>query len=281
MRKIILIVIIGLHLLLLSRLIFFPYPELFIYSYLTDQGLLPYKQILDQLFPGLMFFPVNLHSLGMNNPQVARIWHFGVVSLTHIFLFVVARKLFKSEKWALFTNFLYLLWQPFFEGYVLWIDTFVPIFLLGAFYFLQEPRNRAKNLFLSGLLLGIALLLKQVTAPLIALSGLMIWWKNRKISTVLPYIAGAGVPVVFMIIYILSIGVWQDFIYWTVTFNLTTFAQMGRKYPVFSGFIGALPVFGLAGIAAIFHYYKQKSMDIFWLGSFFLPFNFDSMLVPF
>lgn len=264
-----LLVIIGVHLFILSRLIFFPYPELFVYSYLTDQGLLPYKQIFDQHFPGLMFFPINLHTLGMTTPAAARIWHYALVSATHVILFLVANKLFKSKKLALFTNFLYLMWQPFFEGYVLWIDSFVPIFLLSSFYFLHKPSERSKHLFGSGLMLGLALLFKQVTAPLIAFLGLLMWWETKKISKVVPYFAGIAVPVIFLIIYILSIGVWQDFIYWTVTFNLTTFAQMGRKYPDFTGLVRASPVFATALVTWIFYFSKEKSDKLLLLGTFF------------
>src|SRR3989338_11609788 len=88
---IMLLVIIGFHLLILSRSVFFPYPELFIYSYLTKQGLLPYKQILDQHFPGVMFFPINLATLGIDTPQEARLLHFAVVAITQVILFIVAR----------------------------------------------------------------------------------------------------------------------------------------------------------------------------------------------
>lgn len=130
---IILATVIVVHIFLLGRLIFFPYPEMFVYSYLTDQGLLPYKQIIDQHFPGLMFFPVNFATLGMSTPQAARLWQFGIVVITQILLFITARRLLNSDKWALVPNVFYLLWQPFFEGYVLWIDNFIPLLLLPAF----------------------------------------------------------------------------------------------------------------------------------------------------
>src|SRR3989338_3479932 len=64
------------HILILSKLIYFPYPELFIYPYLTNHGLKPYSQIIDQHFPGLMFLPLNLDNLGMTTPEIARIWSF-------------------------------------------------------------------------------------------------------------------------------------------------------------------------------------------------------------
>lgn len=267
-----LLIFIGFHLYILSQLIFFPYPELFIYSYLTDQGLLPYKQILDQHFPGLVFFPINLHTLGMSTPQVARLWHFGVVVVTHILLFLVGKKLFKSEKWALFTNFLYLIWQPFFEGYVLWIDTFIPLFLLPSFYFFYNyfAKESRWDLFWSGLFLGLSLLFKQVAGPGILVAGFLVWWKRKRIEEIYPFLAGVLLPVTFLLVYIFSIGVLQDFFYWTVTFNLTTFAQMGRKYPDFSGLVRALPVYGLAGFTSVYYYFKRKSVNLLLLGAFFL-----------
>jgi hypothetical protein len=274
-----LFLVIVLHLFILSRLIFFPYPELFIYPYLTADGLLPYKQILDQHFPGLMFFPINLFSLGMRTPEIARIWHLGLIAVTQITLYWSAKKNFKSKKWALFANSLFLLWQPFFEGYVFWIDSFIPLFLLPAFCLLVDFNSKkidTQKLFLSGLLLGMALVFKQVTLPLILLVGLFVLWRVKKIKKLSPFVLGTAIPGVLMFAYICSIGVWRDFIFWTVTFNLTTFAQMGRKYPDVVGLVKTAPVFLLASVAwiAIFLKVKRpksKMIDTYFLlGLFFL-----------
>ena len=85
------------HGLLLTKLIFFPYPELFIYPYLTNHGLLPYSQILDQHFPGLMFLPLNFDNLGMTSEVSARIWLISIVLITHILLFFCIKIYF--TKW--------------------------------------------------------------------------------------------------------------------------------------------------------------------------------------
>ena len=113
--SIILFLIIITHIFLLSKLVFFPYPELFIYSYLTKIGLVPYKQIFDQHFPGIMFFPINLTTLGIDTVFEMRLLHFAIISLTQILLFVVVKKLFNSNLLALASNILYLILQPFFE----------------------------------------------------------------------------------------------------------------------------------------------------------------------
>lgn len=99
MKKLIVLGLILLaHVLILSKLLFFPYPELFIYPYLTNHGLKPYSQILDQHFPGLMFLPINFDNLGMSDAAVARIWSIVIVLLTHIILFYITSSILKSKK---------------------------------------------------------------------------------------------------------------------------------------------------------------------------------------
>src|SRR5687767_59132 len=104
------------HSFILTKLIFFPYPELFVYPYLTNHGLLPYSQILDQHFPGLLFLPINFDNLGMISADVARLWSIVIVILTHMLIFFVSKEILKSEKKAIMVNLLFLLWQPFLEG---------------------------------------------------------------------------------------------------------------------------------------------------------------------
>src|SRR3990170_6955059 len=91
-------IILLIHTLILTKLIFFPYPELFIYPYLTNHGLKPYTQILDQHFPGLMFLPVNFDNLGVNDEYIARIWLIAVVVITQLLLFLISKEILKSNK---------------------------------------------------------------------------------------------------------------------------------------------------------------------------------------
>ena len=254
----ILLLIIAAHVLILSKLTFFPYLELFVYPYLTNHGLVPYRDILDQHFPGLMFFPVNLDSLGMTTPQAARLWQYGIIIVTHTLLFLVARKVFKSNIKALTSNFLYLIWQPFFEGWALWIDSFLPVLLLPAFYFLYR-----KKYFWVGLFLGLALLFKQVIIVLAALCALYIFVKSKKVSNLVSFSLGFMIPVVVLLVYIFKLGVWKDFVFWTITFNLTTFAEMGRKLPEISLFLRAAFVF----LPAIIFFKKNILNTIFLVGS--------------
>ena len=218
-----LLIIIIFHTFLLTKLIFFPYPELFIYPYLTNHGLKPYSQILDQHFLGFMFLPINFDNLGMNNEVLARIWLIVVVIITQILLFFISKELLKSSKKALLVNILYLFWQPFFEGWVLWIDSFLPLILLPAFYFIYN-----RKFFISGILIGLAVVFKQVMIPLAILLAFYVWWESREFKKLRDFLIGLSIPVFLMIIYLISIGVFRDFFYWTVVFNLTIFAKYGR-----------------------------------------------------
>ncbi len=257
-----LILIILANVLVLGKLNFLPYPELFVYPYLTNHGLIPYEGILDQHFPGLMFFPVNLGNLGMQTPGAARLWQYGIVVITHLLIYLVARKFFKSNSKALTANLFFLLWQPFFEGWVLWIDSFLPIFTLSALYF-----YKSKKIFWSGFFLGLALLFKQVLIPLIGLVGLYILFKERKLKPLLIFTLGVAIPSSFLVFYITNLGIWKDFIFWTITFNMTTFAEMGRKYGNLSEWVRVAGVYGFSLLAFLDRKIRE---DIIIIGLFLI-----------
>ncbi|HET7098900.1 MAG TPA: glycosyltransferase family 39 protein [Patescibacteria group bacterium] len=259
----ILIIIILINVFVLSKLVFFPYPELFIYPYLTNHGLIPYTDILDQHFPGLIFFPVNLGTLGMHSPEIARYWQYGAVVIIHLILYLVAKKILGPKK-ALLANLIFLIWQPYFEGWVLWIDSFLPILILSSLYFLISKKN-----FWSGFFLGVALLFKQVIAPLIALVGLYILFKERKFKPAFIFSLGVLIPTLFLIKYVNDLGIWKDFIFWTVTFNTGVFAEMGRKYGTISEIARVVGVYGFAAFSFFDEKFRENTLliGIFLIGS--------------
>ena len=269
------------HTFILTRLIFFPYPELFIYPYLTNHGLKPYQQILDQHFPGLMFLPINLNNLGMTTPEVARIWLIATVIITQLLLFSIAWQIFKSDKKALFASILYLIWQPFFEGWVFWIDSFLPLFLLPAFYFLYRGKREDwgdKAIILAGVFLGLSVVFKQVLIPLCFLVLVYILWQSKKIKTTLLFLLGLTIPVGGMLIYLTSEGVIKDFWYWTVVFNLTVYREYGRGVaPTLAHFTRVALVFGTAFFILLKIKERQSQiLGIFIIGTLFgLSTRFD------
>lgn len=254
-ENIVLLIIAVVHILLLLQIRFFPYPELMIYSYLTDSGMTPYLQIIDQHFPGIMFFPVNLYSLGIDTVPELRVVHLFLIACNHILIFLILQRITGSKKKALIANLLFLIWQPYYEGYVLWIESFATTLLLISAYFLVKNKDH----FYGGLFLGLALLFKQVVAPLIVLILVYILLTSRQ--QIGRYLAGLSVSVLAIVLFVVYYDNWQSFYYWTFVFNITTFAQMGRKFVTMNELIRTLPIFGSAFIAITLQLVGKKKQN--------------------
>lgn len=264
LNKLLLALLIFVHVFILTKLAFFPYSELFVYPFLTNHGLKPYSEILDQHFPGLMFLPINFDNLGMNNEIIARIWLIVSVIITHLLLFFISCAVLKDKRKALLTNFLFLLWQPFFEGWVLWIDSFLALLLLPAFFFLYK-----RKIFLSGLLLGIGIIFKQTLIPLSFLTLIYIFWSGRSVKSVYMFLLGLLMPMIPVVLYLISIRVIGDFWYWTIIFNLTTYAKYGTSAPATIGFVTRVLFVYSFSLFAVFNKDKRlvQTLFLFLLGS--------------
>lgn len=258
----ILLLIILFHLLLVSRLNFFPYPELFIYPYLTNIGMTPYSEILDQHFPGLMFLPINLGTLGINSPQSMFILHLFIIAITHVLIFFASRKLIGKD--TLYANIFYLLWNPYLEGNVLWIDSFIPIFTISSYLALSKSKTK-----LGGFLLGVGMLLKQIIIPLAGL--VFIYYLIKKeFKNAFKFIEWFSIPGILMVLFYLKQGNFSDFFYWTVTYNTTTFSEFGRKYATLVELSKFFIIFSPAFVASGYLFFrkeKDKLIAIFFFTS--------------
>lgn len=243
------ILILLLHCLILWTLEFYPYPELFIYPYLTAHGFLPYLQIMDQHFPGLMFFPINFYTLGFTTPMALKLLLIAVVATQSLWIF----KISKSK----LTVFAYALWQPFFEGNQLWLDTFLGLFTLPAF-----ALARAKKWFWVGLILGVGVVFKQTLVPLVAFVGLTILWQ-RDFKGLFRFSIAALFPSALMLLYFQHAGVAKSFIFWAIQFNLGAYAAGGKLAPTVGQLARlTLPV---AVIGYVFFKNKSQRLTIGWL----------------
>jgi len=231
-----LLVVVIIHILILLNSIFLPYPELFIYPYLTNIGLAPYAQILDQHFPGIMFFPINLANLGFTTPDRFRLLQIAIVIFVHLMLNKIAFKISNSARLALVANLLFLLFHPFLEGGVLWIDNFLPLLLLPLFYLLTNVLTK-KKAFIVGVLIASTVLLKQVAIVLAIILAFYILFFRKKEQVSIVFVSGVFVITGILVLYVFQKNILNDFIYWTGTFNLTTYARMGRKYATFREFL--------------------------------------------
>lgn len=251
---------------------------MFVFSYLTKIGLLPYGQIMDQHFPGLFFFPVNLASIGFDTLTEYRFLQLFLVFLNHILIYLIVKEIFVDKKFIFLVNFFYLIWQLVFEGYVLWIDSFVvPIFLI-CFLILIKAKSKI-DYFWAGFILGLGLLFKQVVAPLIILVWFYLLKNLKEKRNIFWFSAGAVLPGILMCFYFFYIGVWDDFWYWTVVFNLTFYAELGRKYPSLGQIVKTAIVFGFTFVVAFFIYWKKEIERqvllafLFMLGALFFAYT--------
>lgn len=259
-----------LHIIILLKLNFFPYPELFVYTYLTKIGMIPYGQIIDQHFPGLIFFPINLATIGIDSIIDYRVVQLALVVFSHILIFAIGKQLLKNNVYSLIPNLLYTIWQPFFEGHVLWIDSFVVPILLLSLFFLIKAKNRT-GYFAGGLTLGIGIVVKQVTAPLLILVWIYTLMHTRHKKYTVWLSLGMLIPGILMCMYFVSIGVWNDFWYWTVIFNLTIFSELGRKYASYGELVRSFIVFGVSILSSILIFKRNKvDKDIILVGIFML-----------
>ncbi len=225
--------IIALHSFILTKLTLFPYPELFVYPYLVKNGLLPYKQIFDQHFPGILMMPVNVYDWGLRTPESARLFLIGLVVVSHILLFLVAKKVLKNEKYAVLANIIYLVLQPLFDGHILWIDTFlVPVLLASVYFFLRFLDEKRIYLFaLSGFLMGTAIFLKQASLPVFLFLGIPVYLARKSLKDLVVFAVFGIIPLTLLLFWVYGKGIRQEFFYWTVKFNFEVYSGMGRKLP--------------------------------------------------
>lgn len=264
--------IVAAHVFFLLSTIFFPYPELFVYPYLTKIGLIPYKQILDQHFPGLMFFPINFATLGITTPERFRVVQILLIIMSHLGLYVILKERNVKKVIILASAVLYVFWQGYFEGGTLWIESMLAPMLLFLFYFLTKAlsQKRIRYYFLSGIILGLATVTKQIVIPLGALLALYLVLNVKNKRHLLYFFLGAGIPVFFMFLYVIRLGIEKEFLYWAATFNFTDYHDMGRKYPNLKEVVSTMFI-SFPSLVGLFFLLKRKEkrVEAMLLGIFF------------
>jgi len=211
------IIVLLAHLIYVSLLDFFPSPEFFIFPYLASAGWQPYTQIVDHHFPLLWLLPINLSTLGISTVLNLKLLMLFVISLQSLLIY----KISKSKLSVVF----YAIWQPIFLGSRLWIDMFIPIFTLPAYLLFKRNHPVWAALFL-----GLSLCLKQSILPLVVYV-LLINLLKLPLRKIIITILATILPPLILVLYMYIRGVLPDFIYWTFTFNLTTYPAMASLAP--------------------------------------------------
>jgi hypothetical protein len=256
---------------------FTPYRELIVYSYLVEKGLVPYKQVIDQHFPGVMLFPLNLASFGLDNISNLRYLHLSINALNIVLFYHLALKLFKSRKSSSIVTIIYLLMLFFFEGYVLWIESFITPLVLASFILLQRRVKDNKyivsknkiSLFSSGFLLGLAFLLKQQVILVVAAVLLYLLKRSRR-KELCCVMAGVLLPVGYLLFYLIDYKVIEEFIYWTFTFNLNVYSRYAFRVITLQEMFKLFAVFAFA-VFSLIALLKSKLKFTVILSVYFIP----------
>lgn len=237
MGKIFLPLLLLIHMVTLSKLTFTAWPEIFSYPYLFSHGFTFYKDFIMPYPPGLVVFLTGIFNIFGFTPEALKITSWGLILTTDILLFVILRKILKSDLTALYFLGVYILLQSFLEGNMLWFDfaTIIPLLLAFLFSLKWLEESYARNLFWIGFFLTLAVLVKQ-TAGIFLLGFLGFFYLSRGIRGIREirgFLVGALVAGIPLAVYLIFAGSFVPFWNWVLVYPLIEWS----KFPGYVDFI--------------------------------------------
>lgn len=214
------------HLVLLINTKFTVWPEMVLYPYFMQNGFLLYKDIINPYFPFLSLILNLVFSLFGASIITLKIFTWFVILLSDFLIYFSALKFGKSHSKALIAVFIFIILQLSYGGNALWFElALVPLVIPGLALIFLEYKNR-NYLFLSGLLLGLAVLTKQ-NAVLFYLPVFVYLISLKRIKEVFYFVLPGLVLGLVTLIYLYWSGLLNDFFIWAVSLPLTYTSQPG------------------------------------------------------
>ena len=200
------------------------------YANVLLSGGVPFVDCLDTKPYGIYYFFALIFSLfGKNNMVAVHAATAVVVGLTALYCHRIAR-LFYSERAGIFAALFYAIFTttyiPKFISTSIVVVMMLPV-TMSIYYLLScEKYTRYWRLWLAGFLLGVACLFKyQAGITLVAVAFYYLVFSplyareisiRKKICDFLVYFAGTFVVGILFVIHLVSIGVWDQFWFWSV-----------------------------------------------------------------
>ncbi len=223
---IIFLLLLATHFLILSRLSFTAWPEMFSYPYFLNQDFKLYQDIAlpyEPLLPVLLSIIYKLFGYNLANLQIIT-WI--TILVSDVLLFIILKKILSGIK-LFIPVVLYMILQSFAGGNLLWFDLATVPFILAGFVCLLYLKGLRKFFWL-GIFLSLAFLIKQQVGVSVAL--LIVYFVlTKSLSKLLPFFAGFVIPILVTLVYILSNGTISQYLFWTVTVPIFW-------YPKFPGY---------------------------------------------
>ena len=247
-----LVFIIFAHICILSNLQFTAWPEMLSFPYVIDKGFLIYKDFHHVYQPLLTYILLGVYKIFGFNILALKTFTYVNFVLIDMVMFLTILKITKKKNIALLTTFIYVLLQPVFDGNMLWYDIGVILPVLLSLYFLNI------NLFLSGLFVAIAFLIKQQAVLLGLPMFIYLIVKKTSLKDIFKFLVGCIAPVAVLLLVLVKFNLFKDYLFWTFEFPLLYLPKIeGYAISPNTKEIGILILMGLSVLSGFILNFKK------------------------
>lgn len=229
-------IVIGflLFLVLSLNLQFTPWPEMLLWPYLINHGWLPYRDIAIAHSPFLVLALSQFFHLFSVSVASLKIFSWALILGNSLVLYFVSRKLFPQVNSGLvFLAYLFLAFR--YEGNGVWFDQALVVPIVLVYFFLRQ-----KKYFLSGLMFGIALGVKQ-TAGWFGFPILMLLFGPAFLHNAIQFIKGFLCVLILWWGTMILMGIFPDYWRWSIQFGLGVLPGMPGSPSLLQLFSALLP----------------------------------------
>ena len=260
------------------------------YAYMAQQllqGILPYTESQSMKFPGIYFVYAGILTFLGENPSAIHLSIIFVNLATAYFIFLLGKSLLNlSAGIVAAVCFSVLTLSPALQGISANSEHFVLLPALAGIFLLRVLQDQPARFFLSGLLLGSSLLIKQHAMLFCLLGALYLGFRvfssSQSLKKVILYIGlfslGSLAPLILSALFYKAGGKFSDFWFCTVQYaseyvSLTSLAEGFENFKYsFARILESnftilwLSLIGLASVAWV----RDKKWDYLFLFGFFL-----------
>ncbi len=198
------------------------------FSQAIARGDVPYKDVVNIKSPlsaylGAVAILIT-KPFGVADVQAIRIVFVLLASLTVAFTFLVALTYFQSRRIALLAAVCMLAIDEFVRLNAAGSQPKTPMVLFGLVTLWAIMKDRP---FLAGIFGMLSALCWQPGLLFVGVAGLAFsrYLTNWRDGNVIRLLAGAGLPLALLMLYLLAVGALTDFLRWTIYFNATIYAE--------------------------------------------------------
>lgn len=239
------LLLLCLHLVVLSKLQFTAWPEMFSYPYLLNHGFRLYQDIALPYEPLLPVILSEVYRIFGYELLTLKLFTWVLILISDLLIFYISFKIIGKKLISILPLSLYIIIQPLTDGNLLWFDlATTPLILFGiAMFFL----SKYKKFFYLGLFISTAFFIKQQIG-LVFLFLAVYLVLTRQFKDFGRFILGLTVPGIFIFLYIGVFSNAADWFFWTKVVPIYWYPKFPgyTKWPETFEIIKLLLLFGPA-----------------------------------